>query len=55
MFESLKLILSRAIENIRDVGGADQVSSLGQMVEDLKKDIGECRHLCQSDLAPLIE
>ena len=38
--ESLKMVLSWAIENIRDLGKADQTTSLELMVEDLEKDVG---------------
>jgi len=38
-FESLKVVLSQAIENIRDFGKADQVVSLELMVEYHKKDV----------------
>ena len=54
-FESLKVVLSRAIENIRDLRGADQATSLKLMVEELEKDMGEWRHLNDSDLTPLVE
>jgi len=40
-FGSLKVFLSRAIENIRDLGRADQAASLKLTVENLEKDVGE--------------
>jgi len=40
-FESLKLILSPSIENIREMGGYEQVKLLKQVVEDFEKDASE--------------
>ena len=36
-----RVVLSQVIENIRDLGGADQVVSLELTVENLEKDVGE--------------
>ena len=44
-FRSLKVILSRAIKNIRGLKGADQAVSLELMVENLERDVGEWRRL----------
>jgi len=41
--------------NIRDLEGADQAVSLGLMVEDLVKDVGEWHRLNNSDLTPLVK
>ena len=37
-FESLKAIITRAIENIKDVGGVGQIGPLERLVESFEKD-----------------
>jgi len=49
-FSSLKVVLSRNIENIRDFGGDDQAAALELLVERLEKDVDEWRRLSGSDL-----
>ena len=44
-----------AIQSIKAVGGPQLVSSLEQLVEHFKKNIGEWRRLSQADLTPLVE
>ena len=55
LFGSLKVVLSWAIKNIKDLWGADQATSLELMVEDFEKDVNEWRRLNDSYLSPSIE
>jgi len=54
-FSALKVVLSRNIESIRDFGGDDQATALELLIERLKKDVGEWRHLSSSDLDSLVD
>lgn len=49
-FAPLKIMLMRSINNIRDVGGAEQAKILEQLIANFEKDIDEWRQLKQADL-----
>jgi len=48
-------VISRVIENIRDVGGVAKVESLEEVVNNLERDIDEWNNLRQLDLTSLVE
>ena len=52
-FTSWRVIFSRAVENIRDVGGVVEAESLDEVVNNLERDISEWNNLRQLDLTPL--
>ena len=49
-FSTLKVVLSRNIESIRDFGEDDQAAVLEVLVERLERDVDEWRRLSNSDL-----
>ena len=51
----LKVVLTRNIETIRDLGGTDQAASLELIVEDLEKDVDEWRCMNNSSLTSLVK
>jgi archaellum component FlaC len=53
-FNSLKTILARSVDNIRDVGGDERAKIFEQTVVGFEKDINVWRELTQADLSPLI-
>ena len=49
-FSSLKVVLSRSIDSIRDFRGDDQAAILELLVDRLERDVDEWRRLSHSDL-----
>ena len=49
-FSSLKVVLSRSIDSIRDFGRDDQAATLELLVDRLERDVDEWRRLSHSDL-----
>jgi len=51
-FTSLRVIFSRVIENIQDVGGVIEAESLEEMINNVERDIDEWNNLRQLILFP---
>jgi len=49
-FSTLKVILSRSIESIRDFEGYHQATALELLVDQFEKDVEEWRRLSSSNL-----
>ena len=53
-FSSLKMTLTRSVDNIRDIGGSDRAAPFDQMILDFERDVQLWKEAVQTDLSPLI-
>jgi exonuclease VII small subunit len=53
-FSSLKMTLTRSVDNIRDIGGNDRAAPFDQMILDFERDVQSWKEAVQADLSPLI-
>ena len=54
-FSTLKVVLSRSIENIRDFKGDNQAAALELLVDQFERDVEEWRRLGRSDLGSSVD
>ena len=54
-FSTLKVVLSRSIESIRDFGGDNQAAALELLVDQFERDVEEWRRLGRSDLESSVD
>jgi chromosome segregation ATPase len=53
-FNSLKMTLTRSVDNIRDIGGSERAAPFDQIVLDFERDVQSWKEAAQADLSPLI-
>ena len=53
-FNSLKMTLTRSVDNIRDIGGPERAAPFDQIILDFEKDINSWREATQVDVSSLI-
>ena len=54
-FSTLKVVLSRSIESIRDFGGDNQAAALELLVDQFERDVEEWRRISRSDLESSVD
>ena len=53
-FNSLKMTLTRSVDNIRDIRGSERAAPFDQIVLDFERDVQSWKEAAQADLSPLI-